>query len=245
MGRLILATAVIAIAADRPLALERLRIVILCDASASGGGGGARLVAPGPNNRARAELIRALDRHLKGGSAVRVASFGDRYLASPAWVSTSAGIGRAFERVLQPYGDQSPLWDAVYSAAETLEETSERRILFIVSDGKASGNVRGFEEAFVRIRKANVTVHVANDTGRRGGNLKADEPGHPAARLKEIAHATGGEYGEPTLNELPGFLAGILSRLGQANTPSPWAALDLRLVSPPRPWTPRGASPRH
>lgn len=205
--------------ADLGTVRERLKILVLCDMSNSGGGAG--LASAGPANATRAELIRALGRHLKDEDGVRVASFGDRFLLSPDWVSGFSAIWRAFESVAQPWGERSPIWDAIYSSVDAFDGTAARRIIFVVSDGKASGNIHGFEEALNRTMKGNVAVYAANVVGRRTRGLLAEQPGHPAARLKKIAEATKGAYGETVATKaLPTFFENVLRRLrGSHSTP--------------------------
>jgi hypothetical protein len=191
---------------------ERLKILILCDTSNSVGGAG--LASAGPVNATRAELIRALGRRLNDTDAIRVASFGDRFLLSPGWASGFAAIWEAFERITQPSGDRSPIWDAIYSSVDAFEETPGRRVIFLVSDGKASGNVHGFDEALDRARRGKVAVFAANVVGRNSRGLQADQPGHPAARLKKLAEAMNGDYAEMvTTKALPEFFGNVLRRL--------------------------------
>ncbi len=188
-----------------------LNLLIICDASKSGGG--ANLVSAGPVNHTRAELIRAISRHLTDDDRVRIATFGDRLVLSPTWTRGFDSIWEAFESVARPLGDKSPVWDAIYVFVDAFEGRPGRRVIFLVADGKASGNVHGFDAAVDRARTDNVTVFAANVVSRNSRGEQADQPNHPAARLKRIAQATHGDYAEPVTRSLPAFFGNVVKKL--------------------------------
>src|SRR6185295_12955972 len=101
------------------------------------------------------------------------------------------------DSVVQTEGDQSPVWDAIYSSIELFDDGPERRILFVLTDGKASGNVHGFDEARRRVQEAKVVVYAANSGQTLHVKPHDDLADRPAARLRALAEATGGEYAEP------------------------------------------------
>jgi hypothetical protein len=148
----------------------------------------------------------------KMADQIKVASFAQRFLLSPLWVKSESDIQRAFEQVLQPDNvGPSPIWDAVVASIEAFGPEASRRTLLLVSDGRASGNAHGFDEAVERAKAARVTVFACHVVALSQRSLEADRPGDPAFRLKQLAVSTGGRYSEPTLREVTRAIADLLA----------------------------------
>jgi hypothetical protein len=157
----------------------------------------------------RNEVSRAIADNAGPATVVRIASFGTRVLISPAWVKTAGDILAAFGNVTQE-GGPSPIWDGVYASVQALEGASERKQILLISDGKASANLHGFEETrdFAKLAAVTITaVYVLSN--------KRIEPGEPdpTDRLKSLADATGGRYAEKSPKELPAYCGTVVKAL--------------------------------
>lgn len=157
----------------------------------------------------RDEVSRAIADNAGPTTTVRVASFGARVLVSPAWVRTTGEILAAFGNVTQE-GGPSPIWDGVYASVQTLQGAAERKQILLITDGKASANLHGFEEARDFAKRAAVAI-----TALYVLSNKRVEPGEPdpTDRLKGLADATGGRYAEKSLKELPAYCGTVVKAL--------------------------------
>jgi len=145
------------------------------------------------------ESLRAAARVLSADAVVRIATFGETLKVSPTWEHTSEALVAAVDSVVVEGRLRSPIWDAVYQGAGLLETTADRRVIVLISEGRATGNVHGFDEAVDRARQIGVVVHVACPAEGESPpkTLRADRPNDPCTRLKRLAEATGGRYAEP------------------------------------------------
>jgi hypothetical protein len=159
--------------------------------------------------RRRDQAIRALVDTAGGLIDVRLASFGERILLSPGWARTVPEVRKAFDSVWQP-GGPSPIWDAVVRVVDALEPGVRSTAILLVSDGKASANALGFDEARARAGSASVRVFVAAMNAPFGRRLNQSRPGDPTLRLKQLAETTGGQYIETALDDLPTTLARLV-----------------------------------
>ena len=148
------------------------------------------------------ESLRAAARVLGPNAGVRVATFGETMNVSPTWERTSEAVVAAVDSVVVEGRLRSPIWDAVYQGAGLLEATADRRVIVLISEGRATGNVHGFDEAVDRARQLGVVIHVAcpAESESPPKTLQADRPNDPCTRLKRLAEATGGRYAEPWIS---------------------------------------------
>ncbi len=90
----------------------------------------------------------------------------------------------------------SPIWDAVYSAAEVLEREPGRRAIILITDGQATGNMHGLQEAILRAMAAGVTVSTVSLREDRLISLDRTRAARvrPSMTLKDLADGTGGGF---------------------------------------------------
>lgn len=81
-------------------------------------------------------------------------------------------------------GGPSPIWDAIDLGTRVLATETGWRILLVVTDGRASGNVLGLEDAASRAALAGVTVHVIES----GLLVEPDADLHRRSRTQEEGH---------------------------------------------------------
>lgn len=160
------------------------------------------------------ELIKEWTKNLGRSTDVRVLSFGSGLRVSPAWMRTRDELSAAME-CGDTLNGPSPIWDAVHRGVEVLEERTGPRAILMVTDGKSSANVRSYQEALERSKHSGVRVNIGVArtelwrTSRKPVTLNANRPGDPAERLKKLAEATGGKYGEMSVWDLPSFFAEV------------------------------------
>lgn len=160
-------------------------------------------------------LIGAVADNLDPGAEVRVLSFGTGLRLSPRWMRARAELAAAMD-CGETLNGPSPIWDAVYRGVEVLEERTAPRTILMVTDGRSSANVRGFQEALDRARQGGVRINIGfvrtelMSSSRRLLTLNADRPGDPAERLKKLTEATGGRYAELSVQDLPAFFAEVV-----------------------------------
>ncbi|MEZ5317053.1 MAG: vWA domain-containing protein [Vicinamibacterales bacterium] len=182
-------------------AADPVRVLFIGDSSRSQHGAvfGVPLVLRGHGSKTSLDHVaEALGTHLAPGVALRVASFAERFLVSPSWVTTREDVRRAFDAVDQTEGGYtvgpSPIWDAVYEGADTLAPEPGRKFMLLVTDGAATANTVGFESALAHVRASGITVHVASTLT---SPYARDEWGpSPLTRLRRLAAETGGQYRE-------------------------------------------------
>lgn len=141
------------------------RIVLLYDNSKSSAVSFS--ARPPYGNSLRSELIRATTRTLGAADSVRVASFCGELNLSPLWARTFQEMWAAFETVNQEPCSPSAMWDAIHRASEFLETGQTGRAILMLTDGRASGNVRGFEETLTQVQKGRIIVSIAHVVGRK------------------------------------------------------------------------------
>jgi hypothetical protein len=162
----------------------------------------------------REAVIRALADHLNGAE-VRVATFGDRFLVSPAWLRTTDELLEAFNRIMQA-GGPSPIWDALHEAVGLFEELPRTRAVILISDGRASSNSHSFQDALKRVQRAGVAVYVAALDARDNRVFNRERPGDPTESLRALARATGGDYAEPEIVDLADVCAAFAKAIARA-----------------------------
>ena len=129
----------------------------------------------------------ALAAAMVAGDTARVGTFGETILLDPARLSDGAAVRAAADALTEKVGGGSPLWDALVTAAQSLENANGRRGIVVITDGRSTANRIGFADALARLEHARVPVHVvAFDKSDRA----IPDPGK---RLIQIAKATGGD----------------------------------------------------
>lgn len=168
----------------------------------------------GVRTRAIDSLVQAVADNLGPNADVRVLSFGRGLRLAPAWARTRTELATAMD-CGDTLNGPSPIWDAVYRGVEVLEERTGPRTILMVTDGRSSANVRGFQEALDRATQGGVRVNIGfvrtelMSSSRRLLTLNANRPGDPAERLKKLTDATGGRYAELSVQDLPAFFAEV------------------------------------
>jgi len=128
----------------------------------------------------------ALAAAMAPGDTARVGTFGDGVVLNPTRLSDPAAVRGAADALSENVGGGSPLWDALVTAAQALDDGHGRRGIVVVTDGRTTANRTGFADALARLEHAGVPVHVvAFDKSDR----VIPDPGE---RLVRIAKATGG-----------------------------------------------------
>ena len=134
---------------------------------------------------------------LEAGDAARVGIFGSEITLDPSPLRDAAAVRQAATALSERIGGPSPLWDALDTAARALASASGRRGILVVTDGRASGNRIGFQEALAALEQARIPVFVVVlDKSQR----PLPDPG---ARLERLADATGGTCVFVERNALP------------------------------------------
>ncbi len=165
--------------------------------------------------RAIDSLVESVAANLGSNAEVRVLSFGTGLKLSPQWIRTRAELATA-TTCGDTLNGPSPIWDAVYRGAEVLDERPGPRAIVMVTDGRSSANVHGFQEALDRARQAGVRISIGvgrtelMSSSKRILTLNANRPGDPAEGLKKLTEATGGRYAELAVLDLPAFFADVV-----------------------------------
>ena len=168
----------------------------------------------GVKSRPVDELARVVADNKGPATEVRVLSFGHTLMLSSQWIRARDQILAALECGAALNGP-SPIWDAVYRAAEVLGERTGRREIVMVTDGKSSANEHAFQDALDKATQAGVRINIGVarpelfQTSRQPVTLNANRRGDPAVRLKQLADATGGRYVEHSVWGLTTFFADV------------------------------------
>jgi VWFA-related protein len=131
---------------------------------------------------------------------VIVGTFGRQIAIGPPIVGNPRRLQAAVRAALEPREIEaigpSPIWDAVDRAVTALEGSPGRRAILLVTDGRATGNRLGPEEAATRAAEAGVLVSVLGEDWEM--TLRQDEKTgirvRPGVALEWIATKTGGLY---------------------------------------------------
>jgi hypothetical protein len=169
----------------------------------------------GVRSRPIEPLVQAVADNAGPGTEIRVLSFGTGLRLSPGWLRTRSELAVAMD-CGDTLNGPSPIWDAVYRGVEVLEERPGPRAILMVTDGKSSANVHGFQEALERSKQGGVRINIGLArtelwrTSRPPMTLNANRAGDPAERLKKLAEGTGGRYTEMSAWDLPAFFAEVV-----------------------------------
>jgi hypothetical protein len=139
-------------------------------------------------------LARRLASDVRQGDTIRLATFADRILIGSSLIADRASAEAVVREVTQA-GGASPLWDAIGQSVEALPTNGLRGVV-IISDGRASGNDRGFEDIYELATRSGVILSVVafSDEAERAPSalrLVGRNDG-----LQRLARGTGGSYTE-------------------------------------------------
>lgn len=195
-------------------------IVLLFDNSSSQSGilfapaGPDKILLGRTTTTTREKLVAVLARSLPPGARLRIASFGSRVVVSPDWVRSASEIAAAFDAVEQPLGAPSPVWDGVWQTAAALDGASGHKVLVVITDGRASANIRGFEEAAERVVTGDIQVHSVVTIDRKLA-AQIDNDADPSAALRVLATRTGGTVAHKNPAELPDYVGTLVRKFGR------------------------------
>jgi len=145
--------------------------------------------------------VRVLSETLGSLVELRMATFGDRWLITDGHAKTAGDLDRAYSAIMQT-GGASRVWDAIVESVAVLRQYPATRDVILVTDGRASGNIRGFDEALASAQRDNVSIHVIALDAPYNRLVNRDRPGDPTDRLRVIAHGTRGGYVEAELTDI-------------------------------------------
>lgn len=168
--------------------------VVLLDASAS-----VPATINGPSGFFPAAIEDSFVGALTPRDRMRIGSFARRLTLSPEFTVARLPLVDAARRaVALPDEDRygpSPLWDAIDAALAALEPEPGRKAIFVVTDGKSTGNTRGLEPVMRRAMLSDTAICIVGEgptTVFR--QTKAPDRASPEIRLAEIANRTGCLY---------------------------------------------------
>ena len=141
---------------------------------------------------------------LKAGDRARIGNIVGRPFLSSAFTSDQKALKDAVHTALSPpkadrFGP-SPIWDAVDAAITALEKEPGRRVVFVVTDGRATGDRHGLLDVIGHANAANVTIDAIGDEGK-DEMLQDDKSivrGGPGRALAALSGDTGGVYQKDT-----------------------------------------------
>jgi Ca-activated chloride channel family protein len=118
-------------------------------------------------------------RHLLPGDRLRIGSFGDDIMLSPATFESDRETLLAILREdLPDAGASSPVWDSIDRSIAALREEAGRRVVLVFSDGKNTGGAEpplGVEEVIRRAQAHDVMVYAIGFS-----NTETYRPSQPA-----------------------------------------------------------------
>ena len=82
---------------------------------------------------------------------VRICTFGAEIAVSPMLTNDKAVLTRIVSEELWP-GGQTPLWNAMFAAMQSLAEEPGRRVVLALTDGEDSGSLPGWKGGFNDVR---------------------------------------------------------------------------------------------
>lgn len=141
---------------------------------------------------------------LKPGDRARIGSITGKPYLSPSFTSDQKTLKDAAAKALSPskadrFGP-SPIWDAVDSAIGALQNEPGRRVVMLITDGRATGDRLGLLDVIGHANAANVTIDAIGDEGK-DELLQEDKSvvrGGPGRALAALSGDTGGIYQKDT-----------------------------------------------
>ena len=182
---------------------QPIRLVVMLDVSGS-------MAGNLPLLRAATEQLFA---RLRSDDVVRLGSFGHTVTISPTFTGDVHMLRSALPDTIAPDAP-TPLWRALDDAMQAFgEQSDERRVVLVLSDGKDSGPTLGFRQRFVsqaevidRARAGDVMVYAIGMRSRGGRPMSPGiGPGGlqqmliddlPDPGLARVAEESGGGYTE-------------------------------------------------
>jgi len=124
---------------------------------------------------------------------VGLGTFGARVRIEAGAVQGRRAIEEMAGALLDETGGPSPIWDALDKAVAVLQPRPDPRVVILVTDGQATGNVLAFADILDRVRGAGIAVFTLAPrwTGTSGPSKTGPDP---SARLRKLADATCGGY---------------------------------------------------
>jgi hypothetical protein len=102
----------------------------------------------------------------------------------------------------------------VWLAADLLDGVSGRKILLLVTDGRASANFRGFEEAAERVVSHGITVHTIQTVSPKLW-ARIDTGRDPSESLRTLASRTKGSFVFKDPTDLPEHVGTLVRTSGR------------------------------
>jgi hypothetical protein len=134
---------------------------------------------------------------LQPGDRARLALLGNPTTFSQ-WLSADRTAASAFARTYldRPPLEPSPIWDAIDAAVKSLADTTEPRVLMLMSDGRSTGNRLSMDDAARSAIAGGVSISVVSEGGEWLIPQFGDAPDRARsdASLKWLADTTGGLY---------------------------------------------------
>jgi len=121
---------------------------------------------------------------------VRICTFGAEIAVSPILTNDKAVLTRIVNEELWP-GGQTPLWNAMFAALQSLAEEPGRRVVLALTDGADSGSLPGWKGSFNDVR---------NRATREGfmlymvGMEDRKAPSEPKPEIAALIGDTGGAH---------------------------------------------------
>ena len=123
---------------------------------------------------------------LQDGDRARIGTFGTEVTLSPWLTGDKKILHRIVQEELWP-GGGTPLWNAIYGAMTSLDNESGRRVILVLTDGVASGNLPGLSGSEGKVKdKAENDGFMVYAIGMEGSPLDRS--------VIEIAERTGGGH---------------------------------------------------
>jgi hypothetical protein len=134
---------------------------------------------------------------LRPGDRARVLTVATSPLIDDAWTDDVKVLKRSIERALD--GDRtgpSPIWDTLWHASVALSSEPGPRVILLSTDGRTTGNERGFFDVLHDLSIDNVTVAVISSAMRESfGQMGGKQANvRPDATLRALAAHTGGPF---------------------------------------------------
>jgi Mg-chelatase subunit ChlD len=166
---------------------DPLSVIVLVDAT----------VSAGWRRRPLDRLLTALSRSLRERDRIAVAAFGRRTTIRdfvPGRSDLARTVRRTTDLEWEERHGESPIWDALYEVAQRLDSVPPPRAIVLLTDGRATGNVRGLDEVADAIAGRGIAVHVVQQLIEQQiyqGSGRAVMV-RPSAPLRRLARFSGG-----------------------------------------------------
>jgi VWFA-related protein len=166
--------------------------VVLVDASAS-----VPATVNGPSGFFARAVEESFVPSLAMGDRIRIGSFARGFTLSPEFTVARGPLVDAARRALDvPDEDRygpSPLWDAIDAAVTALESEPGRRAIFVVTDGKSTGNSRALPGVLRHATQFDTAVCFIEEGPTTVFRQSTVTPSRatPEAVLRDIADQTG------------------------------------------------------